>query len=413
MWPRCKANSKLCRPGRHDLGPRSAPKPTPDDPLTARTLLHLVDTGGPGGAETIFLDLVRGLDDTEWRSVPVVPERDWLDRELRKLGVEPLLLESSGSFDLRYLRALRTLITEVRPAVIQTHLFTSAVYATVASMGTGIPVVSTLHGAPDIDPGDRLLGVKLRILSGSRNRLVFVSESLRSHVASLGRIPDERTLVIHNGVDCGRFGPGSTVGEENGASLLRRWGIPEGGTVIGAVGNVRPSKDYPTLLRAAGRLLDSGLEVHTVIVGQATGDLFEGLLGLRAELGLDDRVHFVGFVDDVDSAMRAFDVFALSSSDEGFSLSTVQAMATGLPVVATRSGGPEEIVRDGVDGYLVPPRDPGALADGIRSVLSLPDRGRALGASGRERAERSFSTEAMLANYQCLYRELVGEGASQ
>jgi glycosyltransferase involved in cell wall biosynthesis len=381
--------------------------------LTARTIVHLVDTGGPGGAETIFLELVRGLDPSEWRSLPIVPERDWLDRELRAGGAEPPLLESNGAFDVGFLRALRRTFARERPAVIQTHLFTSAVYATVASAGMGIPVVSTLHGEPDIDPGDRLLGLKLRILSGSRNRLVFVSESLRSHVASLGRVAMERAVVIHNGIDCGLFRPPvvgvSGEGEDDRATVLAGWGLPAGATVVGAVGNVRSSKDYPILLRATRRLLDSGADVHTVIAGQATGELFEELLSLRSELGLEGRVHFVGFLDDVARAVRAFDVFALSSSDEGFSLVTVQAMATGLPVVATRSGGPEEIVQDGVTGRLVPTGDPEALAGAIARVLSSPDRGRAMGAAGRSRATDSFSLDTMIRGYDRLYRDVLGE----
>lgn len=372
--------------------------------LKPRTVLHLVDTGGPGGAETVFLSLVLGLDPDAWSSVPVVPELDWLDGELRRLGRTPTLLESSGSFDRRYLFGLRRHIRAQRPAVIQTHLFTSAVYATLASAGLGIPVVSTFHGEPDIDPGDRWLRAKLRVLGGPRNRLVFVSEALRAHIAGLGPLRLERTRVIHNGVDCSVFRPGEAT-----AASIPGLNLPGGATVVGAVGNVRPSKDYAVLLRATAELVERLPGVHTVIVGQATGSMYEELLELRASLGLEDRVHFLGFREDVAELFQVFDVFALSSSDEGFSLATVQAMASGIPVVATRSGGPEEIVVHGQTGLLVPPGDPGALADGLARVLETPDEGRRWAVAGRERATSTFSTGAMLRAYEDLYLELLGE----
>ncbi len=375
--------------------------------MKPRKVLHLVDTGGPGGAETVFLTLVLGLDPAAWSPCPVVPEVDWLDGELRRVGQSPTLLESSGSFDRRYLFRLRRLILEQEPAVIQTHLLTSAVYATLASAGLGIPVVSTFHGEPDIDPGDRWLWAKLRVLRGPRNRMVFVSEALRSHVTGLGSVHRSRTRVIHNGVDCSVFRP-----SEVPRAPIPGLDLPEGATVVGAVGNVRRSKDYGVLLRATADLVERMPDIHTVIVGQNTGSLFEDLLDLRTSLGLQDRVHFLGFREDVAELFRCFDVFALSSSDEGFSLATVQAMASGVPVVATRSGGPEEIVVDEQTGLLVPPRDPRALADGLARVLALPDGGRAWGAAGRDRAASTFSTGAMLKAYEGLYRELLGgEGA--
>src|SRR5262245_66208871 len=112
-----------------------------------RTVLHLIDTGGPGGAETIFLNLVTGLDPARWRSVAVVPVKDWLWGALEAEGIEPILLPSVGSFDIKLLTSVMSLALKHRADLIQTHLFTSAVYASVAATPLGLPVVCTFHGS--------------------------------------------------------------------------------------------------------------------------------------------------------------------------------------------------------------------------------------------------------------------------
>ncbi len=172
------------------------------------------------------------------------------------------------------------------------------------------------------------------------------------------------------------------------------------------MGNIRVPKAYDVLLRAFALVTAAVPEARLVIVGQPLAGLYEDLLEVRRSLGMEAAVHFLGFREDVPRILRALDVFALSSSDEGFSLATVQAMATGLPVVATRSGGPETIVEDGISGILVPPGDAIALAKGITDVIGARDRGVEMGRCGRERVLRDFSLRRMVERYAELYEEL-------
>ncbi len=148
-------------------------------------------------------------------------------------------------------------------------------------------------------------------------------------------------------------------------------------------------------------------EAHLVIAGHPQAALYEDLLRLRRSLDLEGAATFLGFREDIPDILKALDVFVLSSSDEGFSLSTVQAMATGLPVVVTRSGGPETIVDDGRSGILVPPRDPAALAGGIEEMLRSPDRAAQMGRAARERVLRDFSLERMVERYAELYDRVL------
>jgi glycosyltransferase involved in cell wall biosynthesis len=360
--------------------------------------LHLIDTGGPGGAETIFLELVRGLGHHGWESVAVVPEEDWLAGALRDCGIEPVHVASTGAFDVAYARRLRKLMRETRVDLVQTHLFGTSVYATLASAGTGLPVVSTLHGHPDIPTRGRLVGAKVRLLGGRRNRVVCVSASLRDHFRASGKLPARMDVeVIPNGVDLRAVAGGQR------AQVRRELGIDDRTPLIGAVGNVRPSKAYPVLLRAFARVRASVPDAHLAIAGQGSGPPYDHLIALQTELRLNGACHFLGFRDDVASVLAALDVFTLSSSDEGFSLAMVQAMARGLPVVATRCGGPDEIAGDSGAAILVPTDDPDALASEIVRVLGSPNLAARIGAAARSRVQERYSVTRMLADYAALY----------
>lgn len=366
-----------------------------------KRLLHLIDTGGPGGAETIFLMLVRGLANREWDSTPVVPREGWLSEALRGAGFDPIVLENRRSFDLSYVFRLVSLGRELGIDLIQAHLLGSAAYGTLAAMVLRVPLVCTFHGTPDIPSRGRSSRAKTAILSRKRNRTVFVSERLRDQLAPPMGISPSRCSVIPNGVDTSGFSA------RRSSQLKTELGIPHEHTLLGAVGNLRPAKAYDILLKAFSEIASVNPEVQMVIAGQTKEPLFSELVELRSSLGLDSAVHFLGFRGDTPTLFEGLDLFVLSSASEGFSLSTVQAMASGLPVVATRCGGPEGIVVDGDTGRLVEANDPRALAKGIQEVLTRPDGGKEMGMRGRERAETEFSLDAMLGRYEALYREML------
>ena len=377
-----------------------------------RRVLHLIDTGGPGGAETVFLDVVSGLDASRWASLAVIPTLDWLHGALAGRGIEPVILGGSGSFDVRFLRALIGTARRHRAELIHTHLLGSAVYGGLAARALRIPAVSTFHGQVDIDEDEPFRAAKLRIVWRRNTRVVFVSEALRRFfLGSSGRpVAEEITRVVHNGLDLDAFEA------RRDPDIRATLGYGPEHTVIGAIGNVRPAKAYDMLLWAAARVHEERPEARFLIAGEGSGGPLEDLLDLRAALGLDDVVEFVGFREDVPGLFRALDVFVLSSTFEGFSLSTLQAVASGVPAVATRSGGPEEILEDGVSGILVEPDAPEALARGLVSVLD----GALTGGVPPRLAERRrladvdrFTTGAMVRAYEDLYEELLDGGAEK
>lgn len=364
-----------------------------------KRILHLIDTRGPGGGETVFLSILESLG-PEWESVPVVAGSGWVEDSLRSAGFAPLSIPSSGTLD--HIRKLTALIRRESIDLVHTHFSTTAFYASIAGRLSGVPVVSTFHGAPDLRSPGWKGEIQRRVIRGAGTTTVCVSRSLKKQAVTEAGFAEDRIDVIYNGIDADVYRPGDE------RRLRAALGGGDDTLLVGSVGNVRTLKDYPNLVRAARVVKDRGGDrIHFLVVGEQTSPLYDEILALRSELGVDETVTFLGFREDVPDFLRAVDLFALSSSLESFSLVTVQAMATGLPVVATRCGGPEEIVSVGEDGLLCPPGDPEALASSILQLASDRELRARLGSAARKKAESRFSQSAMVRAYEQLYRSLL------
>ena len=367
-----------------------------------KRILHTIDTTGPGGAETVFLNLVAGLDASRYEPTVVIRGPGYVQNELRRRGIEPLVVEAKGSFNLRSLRELMRIVRQRRIDLIQSHLLGANVYCSLAGLATGRPVVATFHGAVDFSERERFRRAKFAIINRGADRIVFVSEHLRRQAEALSPLDPRKARVVYNGVDIDRF-----RARERDPGFRDELGIPAGTFLIGAIGNLRAPKGYDVLIRAAARMRQRGEDVRFVIVGDTTkGGLHQELLALCKELGVNEVVTFAGFQSDVSRILASLDLFVLSSLSEGFSIAAVEAMAAGVPVVATRSGGPEEIIEHGVDGLLVEPGSEEALAEALTALHADEPTRERLVAAAKNRVATRFSIQGSIAAYQGLYDEL-------
>jgi len=366
-----------------------------------KNVLHVIDTTGPGGAETIFVELATGLDPQRWHSVTAVPGPGWVHDRLVERGHEPNITRLHGAFDLRYLGTLHSLVRQHRIDLIQTHLLTAAVYGSLAGLLCRVPVVCTFHGEPDVDRNDRYRRAKFWILSRGATQVVFVSESLRCGFLASGSLHSDRTTVITNGIDHFLFVPGSDM------SLRDELRVGDGQVLVGAVGNLRPAKAYDVFLKAAALLQRHSTAYRFVIVGEVGGPLHAELVALRDALGLAETVTFVGFRTAVHRVLRGLDVCLSTSSMEGFSLSIVEAMACGVPVVATRSGGPAEIITHDLDGLLVEVASPEQIAQAVERLRLEPETRARFASEGRKLVEARFTRDQMLRSYEGLYDRCI------
>ena len=362
-------------------------------------VLHVIDTSGLGGAERVFIDLVSGLDRDRFESIVAVPGADWLRDRLVEHGLDPIRIGSARGFDVGMMVQLRRIARAHRADVVHTHLLTTSVYASLALGLWGKPVVATFHGLDDIPASDPLAGVKCRILNRGVRLMVFVSAALRRGLLARTVLRDERSTVVYNGIDATRFHPGRDQ------SARRELGATGEEFLVGAVGNYSPAKGYDVLVHAAAHLLRTDPGYRFVVVGRAPGGAHE-IHALMERLGVGDRVRFTGPRDDVPRMLRALAAFVLPSHTEGFSLSTVEAMASGLAVVATRSGGPEEILTDCVTGLLVDTNAPEQLAAALARLRQDGALRAALASRAAETAAQRFSVGAMVAAYERIYGDL-------
>jgi sugar transferase (PEP-CTERM/EpsH1 system associated) len=293
---------------------------------------------------------------------------------------------------------LTRLFRSLRPDIVHTRNWT-CIDAIVAARLARVPVViQGEHGRDATDPTGRNWRRQRvrRMLAPLVTQFVTVSRDLARWLIEDVRVPARKVRTIYNGVDTCSFSPGDREAARRGL------GVPDGWKVVGTVGRLDPVKDHEGLIQAFARVPQDG-PVLLVLVGD--GPLRARLATAVARLDLQDRIRILGDRDDIPLLLRSFDVFVLPSVGEGVSNALLEAMATGLPVVATQVGGNQELVQEGVTGRLVEARCPEALADVITAYVKNTELARRHGAAGRVRVEREFSLTRMLAAYEELYRE--------
>ena len=359
---------------------------------------------GRGGAERLLVDTARRLDPARWHVevAYLLPWKDALVSDLETAGVRVHLLDGAGIRGAGWVRRLRRLVRDGRVDLVHTHMPLPAAVARAALPGDRPRFVHTEHNLwARYRPATRWAN---RVTYGRNVAVIAVSEAVAAAVRASGtRVPVE-TVVHGTDVDAAVTGPAAR------ARARTAIGLAADDLVVGTVGNLTAKKDQSGLLAAAARLAPELPRLRIVVVG--AGPLERELADRAAALGLADRTLFLGSRGDVRELLPAFDVFALSSRYEGLPIALLEALAAGVPAVATRVGGVPEVLGDGDAGLLVAPGDPAALADALRRVLT--DRGlRAeMGTRAVERA-RAFSIDPAVERIAAVYERALHGARSE
>lgn len=366
-----------------------------------KTILHIIDTTGPGGAETVFLNLLRELATTEFRSVVVLRGEGWVAEKVRAIGISPHFIDSKGSFNLGYIKALRRLLVNEQVDLIHAHLLGSNVYGAILALICRKPMIATFHGAVDVADRERFLKTKFFLIGLGASKIVCVSKRLHTELSARSMLPQRKVKLIYNGVN-----PSLFVNDSAGG-LKQELGLKPDTILVVSIGNIRPAKGYEYLVNAALLMSEVDPNTHFIVVGHPRDTLFKKLKRQISEAHQKPNVHWLGFRDDVADILRQADMFLLPSVSEGFSISTVEAMMAGVPVIATRSGGPEELIVDGETGFLIPVRDSAAIVTAIEK-LKFPEIRQSVVARARTNASEKFGLATMLQEYRGLYQQLIG-----
>lgn len=363
------------------------------------SVLHLAAPGPVGGLETVLLGLTLGLHrrGAKVTVAPIVssnPDRHPVIRTLREEGVpvHPILVARRGYLQER--REVRRLLEVSRPDIVHTHGYRPDLLDSGIARRMGIPTVTTVHGSSRMSWRTAVYeAIQFRLL----RRFQAVVAVSRPLVADLrrARVPPERIHLVRNAWD-GRSHPRPRAEARNAL------GLPLDAFVVGWVGRLIPVKGCDVFLRAVSRLRD--LPVHASIIG--SGPEQEGLEALVAEHGVAERVHFHGFREDAANLFPAFDVWVLSSRSEGTPMVLFEAMAAGVPIVATDVGGVGDVVSD-VEACLVPPEDPEALAACLRDIHAGRSRTRERVQAAKTRLVEECGTEQWIERHVEVYRGLL------
>lgn len=340
----------------------------------------------------MVLDLARHSNRDYFEpSVLCLREAGVLARRFEEIDVAVESLDWSGRGLAKIILRLARWLRAVRPDILHTHNPSPHFVGAAAGALARVPVlVHTKHGRNHPDQ-PRAVAVN-RIASQFTDCIVAVSHDAAEVARAVERVSNNKVCVIHNGVDLARY-----------ACLERKTGVPIRRAVH--VARFTSVKDQETLLRAARIVCDAVPDFQLDLIGD--GPKRADLEALQSSLGLGDRVRFSGFHDDVQRVLAESDLFVLSSVSEGLALTVLEAMAAGLPVVATEVGGNPEIVANGETGLLVPARSPVKLATAIVELIRDPDRARRLGAAGRRRVEVEFDLRRVSSRYENLYSRLL------
>lgn len=360
-------------------------------------VMHVVYPLRPGGMEHGVVNLVNGLDPARFRSAVCSTKAGGALKERVASAVPIFELRRRDGNDPRLVWDLYRLFRRERPDVVHTHAWGALLEGLIAARLARVPlVVHGEHGTLQLRSYQRWLQ---RLGWSAVDQVLSVSSRLAERIAEETGFPLERIRTIRNGVDLSRF-----AGLDR-ARTRAALGVRPGALVAVTVGRLVPVKDHVMLLDAVARLRGSCASITVLIAGD--GPLKEQLGRRTAVLGLDAVVRFLGHRSDVETVLAAADVFVLSSASEGLSNTILEAMAAGLPVVATRVGGADELVQDGLTGRLVRPRSPQELAEAMWSILGDAGIRHAMGSAGRARAESEFSLAGMIGRYETMYDEVA------
>lgn len=384
-------------------------------PSTAAPLVaHIIHRLDVGGMENGLINLINHMPAERYRHAIVCLD-DYTDfrRRLRRTDVACYALHKRPGKDPGLYRRVWRLLRELRPQIVHTRNL-AALDSLVPAAFAGVRYrVHGEHGRDviDIDGDNRKYMLLRRALRPFAHRYIALSHDLEGWLRERIGIAPDKLVHICNGVDTQWFQP----------ALGGRTPLPVAGFagpetfVIGSVLRLQPVKDPMNLARAFVRLLTRWPRlreaVRLVLIGD--GPLYSEVERELAQAGVRELVWLPGARNDVAQLLRGFDLFALPSLAEGISNTILEAMASGLPIVATNVGGNPELVVEGETGLLVPRADPDAIAQALRAYIE--DRAAAVwhGRAGRTRVEHEFSLEAMMRRYLAVYDDLLGVGSAR
>jgi glycosyltransferase involved in cell wall biosynthesis len=358
-----------------------------------------------GGAERILLKMIQLLPRERFRCSLVTFKIDETINLFKELPCPHLVLPLGRTYDwnaLQTARKIRKFIRDEEVKIVHTFHETSDLWA---------GLVSKLSGRPALVSSRRDMGILrspkhdfgYRMMNPMVDLVLAVSEEVRRFCIQKDHLSPEKVVTLYNGLELSR------ISNRNGNRSLRcELGIEASAPIVATVGHIRPVKGIDVLVETAARVAREFPGVAFLVIGRNSDPKYCRELESRiAELGLRENIRFFGESENISSLLQMCDVFFLPSRSEGFSNALIEAMACGLPCIATRVGGNAEAIEEGCSGYLVESEDSQTAAERILALLRNPEKARKMAEAGRDTVERKFTADVMIHRLVGCYDQLL------
>ncbi|MFC1678607.1 glycosyltransferase [Elusimicrobiota bacterium] len=373
-------------------------------------VLHIIDQLPIGGAENLLLTLARNIDRAKFHLIVCCLSReDYVAERIRECGIKVVCLRVPRiRYSYRKITALMKLLASERIDVVHTHLFQADFWGRLIAFLAKVPIVCrTEHGHATSHKNKpfpyrlmRCLGIAA-LLDKRSDAVVYISESQRRDFGGSLQNNDNRHL-IYNALDESLF-----VAPPDKDAIRGSNGFSRNDIIIGTTSRLVKHKGHKFLFEAVKAVVKRFPNVKLWVIGSGTEET--ALRRLSSELKMDKHIVFMGLRNDVPRLMKAMDVFVQPALDEPFGITIVEAMFSGLPVIATNVGGIPEIVENGETGILVPPADSVGLADAVIALIADPGLAERFAERGREVAAARFTGRTFSREIEKLYLSLIAE----
>jgi len=367
-------------------------------------VLRIVPSLEMGGVENTLLSLLPRLNKDKYRvSVCCLYRADDLAKEAEKQKIPLLTLKMRPrlDLDLKYLRGISQLIKFLKQEkidIVHTHLYKANTPGRIAAILARVPIIIANEHSVDFwkTGGQRAID---KFLSKFTDKIIVVSEAVKEFCTQEVGLPKDKVTVLYNGVDLQKFLPEVDINKKK-----EELNLPSDSKVVGIIGRLQQIKGHQFFLKAAKIVSGEFPSACFLVIGE--GSLRDELEEMADKLNLGDKVIFTGQRDDVPQILPLLDVSVLSSLREGFSITILESMASGIPVVATDVGGNRELVEEGKTGHLVPARDTESLAGAMIRILKDESLAKRMVERARERV-KLFSINRMAKETESIYDELI------
>jgi len=366
-----------------------------------KRVLHIIDSLHLGGAQEVVLNLATCGSSRFQHEVATMHGHGIYWDRLKDAGVQVHSLSPHKHLPL-YLATLPALLLAHRPDILHCHLIPSNIIAKPLGALMGLPLI--LNHDHTNDP-QRIDNKLLLVLDKTTNRfahhIIAVAGACRDFLIQHESIPPEKITLVPNAIDLRRFSPGNA----DRAESRNKFGLPIDAKVIAGVGRLNPQKNFSLFLDVAAELAPRFSELRFLLAGEGPE---ESMLYEKARaLGLADHIVFAGYVADTRQVYAAADILLMPSRFEGLPMTLLEAMAMGLPVVASKLDGIAEVIEDGREGFLIESNDTHSFAERCAALLENPAKSSELAANARAKIEARFSVERMTSAVEAIYDQFL------